>query len=683
MAGAPRLWWQRISESTTLQELIRILNRRMTPEGDDRPGILLSSNTKKFSERRYLGGSTFVSPPSGTDSDLPGTVGGLVLDVDADREISDNGHTDGQALTQLFDFSGNGNHLYSANITAAGKEPVLEEEDSVNGHASFDCTGSKAARTTGTLLTPTDDCTVFAVVKRTGAHVEHGVWWFFSPIGSVDTFSVGIKESNHVAPGTYDDRLQFYNDYIDGIDTEWCITTSRLTGTTLEQFYNGIQKPIIDGVGGSGIGNSITIGATGAEYFRIGNGLTTGGNGLNGKIARALVYNRSLSATEIAQVSSTLSEKYLGTATVADGAVITTTSGPPDNADGHDGDYAFDPATRLLYGPKAGGVWPSTGYLVGIPDGGSDGQVLTKQSATDLDADWEDCTAVKIIETGGPTVLTIGDIDDGDTLVRSGSTIVGAATSGGSVPAGGTAGQVLTKQSSTDFDTDWETVSSSGSSLPIDAAAIASVGSGDLFSGTSLDGGWSDLQSTGLTSKDRSAAGFLQLKNTGNTGGSDRGIKRSFSPSGDFTVYTKILWSTLSADFQWCGIFIGATNPSDSAGGNRCQFILLRSTTVLVKAAKYAAGVETIVITATSINNASLMKDASRYDTEQPFPAWLRIKRVGSTISFDVSWDGVDWTQLNTTGTIGFTVDTIGLILASNTDTRNIRAVFQYIATTG
>lgn len=54
-----------------------------------------------------------------------------------------------------------------------------------------------------------------------------------------------------------------------------------------------------------------------------------------------------------------------------------------------------------------------------LPSGGTQGQVLTKQSATEGDADWE-------------TIQTL--------------------------PSGGTTGQVLTKQSSTDGDADWESI---------------------------------------------------------------------------------------------------------------------------------------------------------------------------------------------------------------------------------
>lgn len=80
-------------------------------------------------------------------------------------------------------------------------------------------------------------------------------------------------------------------------------------------------------------------------------------------------------------------------------------------------------------------VVPSDGVDVDpdalLPLGGTDGQVLTKQSATDYDVEWED-----------PAVA---------------------------LPAGGTDGQVLTKQSSTDFDADWEDIP--------DAATITNVDS--------------------------------------------------------------------------------------------------------------------------------------------------------------------------------------------------------------
>lgn len=256
-------------------------------------------------------------------------------------------------------------------------------------------------------------------------------------------------------------------------------------------------------------------------------------------------------------------------------------------------------------------------------------------------------------------ILTFGAITDGQYLKRSGSTIV--SDSGASV------------------------VVSGGAILPIDANAVAAVGSGDLFAGTSLDGGWSDLQTTAWSTTDRSVDGYLIAKNSGSTSGLDRGKKRSFSPAGDFEVWTKIPWATMVADFHWTGLFVGATDPSDAAGGNRLQYFLIRNTKIALKAAKIASGVETVVpgISSVGIDDPTLLPEANRNSAVQPFPAWLRIKRVGSTISFGICWDGVEFIDLTSTTTIAFTVNTIGLLHASNSDTRKTRAVFQYIATTG
>lgn len=43
----------------------------------------------------------------------------------------------------------------------------------------------------------------------------------------------------------------------------------------------------------------------------------------------------------------------------ANGNTILTTSGAPSNAVGSNGDYAIDPVAKVLYGPKAAGVWPT------------------------------------------------------------------------------------------------------------------------------------------------------------------------------------------------------------------------------------------------------------------------------------------------------------------------------------
>lgn len=55
----------------------------------------------------------------------------------------------------------------------------------------------------------------------------------------------------------------------------------------------------------------------------------------------------------------------------SNGNTLLTTAGVPDNASGANGDYAYDPATNILYGPKAAGIWPAGVLLKGEP--GTDG----------------------------------------------------------------------------------------------------------------------------------------------------------------------------------------------------------------------------------------------------------------------------------------------------------------------
>lgn len=213
--------------------------------------------------------------------------------------------------------------------------------------------------------------------------------------------------------------------------------------------------------------------------------------------------------------------------------------------------------------------------------------------------------------------------------------------------------------------------------LPIDAAARASVGSGDLFSGTTLDSGWSSMQSTAVTSVVRSFDGYCILNQNGSTSGQDRGIDRAFSPAGDFTVYAKIPFHTMKANFQWAGIMVGASDPSDAGGGNRLQLIVRTSDGVArMKFAKYAAGVETNVFDADWSSFAT-------YAGLFQWPFWLRIKRVSTTLTAGWSLDGVEFIDHATTTTIAFTVATTGLVIGQNTAADTIRAVFSYIATTG
>jgi hypothetical protein len=214
--------------------------------------------------------------------------------------------------------------------------------------------------------------------------------------------------------------------------------------------------------------------------------------------------------------------------------------------------------------------------------------------------------------------------------------------------------------------------------LPIDAAAIAAVGSGDLFAGTSLDGGWSDLQTTAVDTKDRSLAGILTMRTTGNTGGADRGIKRSFAPAGDFSVWCKILGLNFASYYQWAGLFVGAADPSNGGSGHRLEtHIFSGNTGAAWKFTKFDGGSETSLFSTGTVGGMVLTTVGIGT------PYWFRLRRAGSTLYCGVSGNGVDWFESATTTTIAFTVATCGLYIAEATATLPMYGAFNYIATAG
>lgn len=97
-----------------------------------------------------------------------------------------------------------------------------------------------------------------------------------------------------------------------------------------------------------------------------------------------------------------------------------------------------------------------------VPAGGTSGQVLTKKSGTDFDAQWE--TPGVALPTGGTAeqILTKNSNTDGDASWKDAPI---------ALPDGGTSGQVLTKNSSTDGDASWKTPEAPSNPLPTGGSA--------------------------------------------------------------------------------------------------------------------------------------------------------------------------------------------------------------------
>lgn len=118
--------------------------------------------------------------------------------------------------------------------------------------------------------------------------------------------------------------------------------------------------------------------------------------------------------------------------TGANGKSVLTTTGAPANGFGTDGDFANDADAQVMYGPKAGGTWPAGKSYKGAP--------------------------------GTP------------------------GSNGAGVPVGGATGQVLTKRSATDLDTEWKTpAAGGGGGVTLDTAQTI-TGMKTFTGGTKLSG---------------------------------------------------------------------------------------------------------------------------------------------------------------------------------------------------
>ena len=89
--------------------------------------------------------------------------------------------------------------------------------------------------------------------------------------------------------------------------------------------------------------------------------------------------------------------------------ILNGTVDPSNISTGTDGDFYINSGTFMLFGPKAGGVWPAGISLagtdgpagIGVPTGGTTGQVLAKIDGTDYNDHWIDppATGVEIDDT--------------------------------------------------------------------------------------------------------------------------------------------------------------------------------------------------------------------------------------------------------------------------------------------
>lgn len=160
------------------------------------------------------------------------------------------------------------------------------------------------------------------------------------------------------------------------------------------------------------------------------------------------------------------------------------------------------------------------------------GGMVTISSTNRTDEEIQDLVAAMLLE--GSNISLVYN-DGAGTL-----TITASGSGGGSLPAGGSTGQVLTKLSGADDDADWRTPSAGGGSdwdLGNLFALVAQT-EDDEFDGSSIDSDWTvtDSGSHVVTHEEfngRVRSAYV-YKSTGNNG--VRFFRKPFAPAGDFSV---------------------------------------------------------------------------------------------------------------------------------------------------
>ena len=236
------------------------------------------------------------------------------------------------------------------------------------------------------------------------------------------------------------------------------------------------------------------------------------------------------------------------------------------------------------------------------------------------------------------------------------------------VPAGGATGQALVKLSATDFDTGWADVSSSGGSgghvFHPDAPFATPSALDDNFEQASLLSKWTKVNFDSTTpahtwdiATTRIKQLFSQLAG-GSAGDTQRVILQSL-PSGDFTVWTKLV-TDLAANYQSAGLILSSTNTA----GTGSQ---------VTGCSEYFSSAQFMAEVYTNFNTyGSTLCSFSK--TSQM--GYLRLRRSGTNYYFGYSYDGEVWSESSIT--VGFTPAYIGLTIKNNHSTIAIKTAFKF-----
>ena len=243
---------------------------------------------------------------------------------------------------------------------------------------------------------------------------------------------------------------------------------------------------------------------------------------------------------------------------------------------------------------------------------------------------------------------------------------VDAPSAANGIPSGGTAGQILSKIDATDYNSQW-----------IDAPSGGTYYENSIDEPPASPSAWDDeFDDASLNVKwTRLKSSFgtiteqgnrLIISGTGASGDNGTGILQAI-PSGDFSL-TASLKSILS---------YGGSSSASGTG-----LILAADTSDATSFIRFTVNIEgSMVLSAQRWTNltswgADLYKTTLHYDRR----AYLRIRRVSTTYYFDVSFTGDSWLTVYSPSSIVITPAYIGLL--GTTKVSNFSSVFDWFRVT-
>jgi hypothetical protein len=248
------------------------------------------------------------------------------------------------------------------------------------------------------------------------------------------------------------------------------------------------------------------------------------------------------------------------------------------------------------------------------------------------------------------------------------ATLAGAAI----IPAGGTSGQVLAKNSGTDYDTHWVAASGggSGTGYPPGSADIPPVSPNakdDEFDGTSTVTWTSTPTAPNAWDINTTRAHHAYLKASG-SGAALVGKYQAVPASYPYTITAKVTSTGRSNYHRTGGIFVAAASPTGSSN------------------AVYLGGEFS-----TSMQSGRILQTLGGTYTSQTIgylinhfaPLYMKMK-VNSATSIDmwVSVDGYSWMRVETAYNPGFTPGVMGMICNEESAGGGVEAFYDFFRIT-